>query len=379
MISWKLKTQNHRPIGLDIGNNYIRMIQLSVSEGRIGVLAADKVQIDSSINGDPDKRRSFVVSTIKQMLEESDFRGREVVSCLPNDKLKVTSFRIAETQDDKVEHIMKKEAAQRFGLDPEKDSINYVMAGSVRQGDETKNELILFGAENETIKEHIEMLEEAGLIPVGIDTVPCALFRSSERMMRRHEDREHTVVFVDVGGKFTTVVFGRGGEISFIKQIPIGGERFNEQVASKLGVSIDEAQLLRNKLQAEKTMYASVGGRAVQGQYAATEEDNQQLDATTRQAIVDAISSVAEELTREISLCFRYYTVTFRGKRAERAVFSGGSAYEGILLNILRRQLTVEVEVAQPFRSFEMMNITFDSDKRGLLCDWAVATGLGLK
>ena len=379
MISWKLKTQNHRPIGLDIGNNYIRMIQLSVNEGRIGVLAADKVQIDSSVNGDPDKRRSFVVSTIKQMLEEGDFHGREVVSCLPNDKLKVTSFRIAETQDDKVEHIMKKEAAQRFGLDPEKDSINYVMAGSVRQGDETKNELILFGAENETIKEHIEMLEEAGLIPVSIDTVACALFRSSERMMRRHEDREHTVVFVDVGGKFTTVVFGRGGEISFIKQIPIGGERFNEQVASKLGVSIDEAQLLRNKLQSEKTMCASVGGRAVQGQLAAPEEDNQQLDATTRQAIVDAVSSVAEELTREISLCFRYYTVTFRGKRAERAVFSGGSSYEGILLNVLKRQLTVEVEVAQPFRSFEMMNIIFDSDKRGLLCDWAVATGLGLK
>ena len=274
---------------------------------------------------------------------------------------------------------MKKEAAQRFGLDPEKDSINYVMVGSVRQGDEIKNELILFGAENEAIKEHIEMLEEVGLIPVGIDNVPCALFRSSERLLRRQEDKEHTVVFVDVGGKFTTVVFGRGREISFIKQIPIGGERFNEQVAGKLGVSIDEAQVLRNKLQAEKSTCASVGGRDVQAQHTATEEANQQLDAATRQAIVDAISTVAEELTREISLCFRYYTVTFRGKRAERAVFSGGSAYEGILLNILKRQLIVEVEVAEPFKSFDMMNINFDSDKRGLLCDWAVATGLGLK
>ena len=76
MISWKLKTQNHRPIGLDIGHNYIRMIQLTVNDGRIGVLAADKVRIDSSINGDVDKRRSFVVSTIKRMLEEGDFRGR---------------------------------------------------------------------------------------------------------------------------------------------------------------------------------------------------------------------------------------------------------------------------------------------------------------
>ncbi|GAI69615.1 unnamed protein product, partial [marine sediment metagenome] len=48
--------------------------------------------------------------------------------------------------------------------------------------------------------------------------------------------------------------------------------------------------------------------------------------------IVDAISAAAEELAREISLGFRYYTGTFRGKRVERAVFGGGEAYEGILL-----------------------------------------------
>jgi hypothetical protein len=34
---------------------------------------------------------------------------------------------------------------------------------------------------------------------------------------------------------------------------------------------------------------------------------------------------VAEELAKEISLCFRYYTVTFRGKRVEKAIFTGGA------------------------------------------------------
>ncbi len=95
--------------------------------------------------------------------------------------------------------------------------------------------------------------------------------------------------------------------------------------------------------------------------------------------MVDAITAVAEQLAREISLCFRYYTVTFRGKRVERAVFSGGEAYEKILLNVLERQLDVGIEVAQPLKGFDMMNFSFDSDGRGLLCEWAVAVGLGLK
>ena len=388
MISWKLKSRGLRPIGLDIGHNSVKMIQLVRNGGQMSVLAADKVRVDSGINGDGEERRSFVISAIKRMLAEGNFRGRNVVSCLPNDRLKITSLRLAEAEDEKIGQALRKEAAQRFGLDPDKDVINYVLAGNVRQGDEIKNELILFAADNETIKSHIGMLEEAQLRPVGIDTVPCALFRSFERSLRRQEDREQTVVFVDVGSRFTTVVFGRGGEISFVKQIPIGGEKFNREIAARLGISVNEAEMLRDKLGMERSASAERGlvvpasGSTEQGSSVPILQGGQNgvgLDASTRQVMVDAMGVVAEELAREISLCFRYYTVTFRGKRVERAIFAGGEAYENILLNVLRRQLTVEIEVAQPLKGFDMMNINFDSDRRGLLCEWAVAVGLSLK
>ena len=379
MVSWNLKNRSPRPIGLDIGHNSVKMIQLTVSGGQIGVLAADKVRIDPNVNGDPQGRRAVVVSAIKQMLAKGNFRGRNVVSCLPNDKLKITSLRIGETEFDQIEQVLRKEVVQRFGLDPDKDAVDYVVAGSVRQGDEVKNELILFAADDETIRGHIAMLEEAGLRPAAIDTVPGALFRGFERWQRRQEDKERTVVFVDVGSQFTTVVFGRGGEISFVKQIQIGGERFSREVAEKLGISVVEAERLREKLRAEK---ASTPAKSD-----STEEtdagEEPTIDASTRQVMVDAISSVAEELAREVSLCLRYFTVTFRGKRVERAIFSGGEAYENILLNVVRRQLTVEIEVAQPLKGFDISSeresINLDSDRRGLLCEWAVAVGLGLK
>jgi len=378
VISWKLKTRGLRPIGLDIGHNSIKMLQLATNDGQISVIAADKVRIDPGINGDGQQRRSFVVSAIKQILEKGNFQGRDVVSCLPNDGLKITSLRLAEADGDEIEQSLKKEAEQRFGMDPDKDLINYMLAGNVRQGDEVKNELILFAADNEIIKNHIEMLEAAKLKPVAIDTIPCALFRSFERTLRRQEDKENTVVFIDVGSQFTTVVFGRKGEISFVKQIPIGGERFNREIAAKLGISIDEAETLRKMLWTEKTLPAAHLDSMVQD-----DGSEQQLDAATRQVIVDVICAVAEELAREISLCFRYYTVTFRGKRVERAVFAGGEAYESILMNVLKRQLTVEIEVAQPLKGFDLsskkININFDSDRRGLLCEWAIAVGLSLK
>jgi len=379
MMGWKLKSRSLRPIGLDIGRSSIKMIQLAMNSGRISVIAADKARIDSTINGDEQTRRSFVVSAVKRMLDEGSFRGRDVISCLPNDRLKITSLRLSETGADQIEQALRKEVVQRFGLNPEEDVMDYMLAGDVQQGDEVKNEFILLAADNGTIKSHIEMLEEAELRPVAIDTIPCALFRSFERTLRRQEDKECTLLFVDVGSQFTTVVFGRGGEISFIKQIPIAGEKFNQEISARLGVNISEAGMLRDKFRTDKVPHLPASGLAE----AACDGGEQRLDQTTRQVIVNAISAVAEELAKEISLCLRYYTVTFRGKRVERAIFTGGEAYESILLNVLRQQLTVEVEVAQPLRGFDLsgegVHVNFDSDRRGLLCEWAVAVGLGLK
>jgi len=378
MISWGLKTRGLQPIGLDVGSDSVKMIQLAINGGHIRVVAAAKVRIDRAANDDPQMRRQFVVSSIRQMLSQAQFRGPDVVCCLPNDSLKITSLRLSETDADAVRRSLQREAMQRFGFDPEKDSIDYLLAGTVQQGEETKSEYILFATDDLTIRNHIQMLEQAGLRPVGIDAVPCALFRSFSRSLRRQEDKGRTAVFVDVGSRFTTVVFGRQGEINFIKRIPIAGDNFTRQVASKLGISFAEAELLRNKLRSENR--AGSGGRAATSDGAGQcDAGRNRLDASTRQAMVDAISSVAEELAREISLCSRYYTVTFRGKRVERAVFSGGEAYEQVLLNVLRRQLAVEVEVAQPLRGFDLMSVTFEGDRRGLLCEWAVAVGLALK
>jgi type IV pilus assembly protein PilM len=298
------------------------------------------------------------------MLEDGGFQGRDVVSVLPNDEVRTTSVRLSEAEMEDVEGSLKKEAQQRFGLDAERDAVHWLYAGNVRQGDETKNELILLAVSDDSVRGHIEMLEEAGLRPVGIDTVPCALFRSFERLLRRQEDREQTMVFVDIGSHYTTVVFGRDAEITFVKQIPIGGARFDKEIASRLGITPSEARRLRRILHMEKRGQAS---------------DKEGLDPATRQVTVDSVGGVAEDLAKELSLCFKYYTVTFRGKRVQRVMVTGGEAHEGIMMNVLNRQLTAEIEVAQPLRGFDMREANFESDRRGVLSEWAVAVGLGLK
>ncbi|MFA5553300.1 MAG: pilus assembly protein PilM [Phycisphaerae bacterium] len=376
MISWPLINNNAWPIGLDIGHHSINMVQLSGSGTSISVVAAERTRIDPAVNAEPGQRNQFIVSSVKQMLERGTFSGRKAISALVNEKMHVTSLRMNAVDEGELEQVLRNEAKARFGIEGLNDSVNYLNVGQVTQGEEVKNELILFASNENSIREHILLIENCGLEPASIEPIPCALFRSLTRSMRRHEDRDQTMVFIDVGGRFTTVVFGKAGQINFIKEIPIGADRFDEHIAEKLGVNPQDAEVLRAALRMErysnqsvKSANAGVLNTAVQ----------QGIDVNTRQTVVDAVGAVAQDLAREILLCFRYYTVTFRGKRVERAVFSGGGAYEDILLNILKRQLTVELDIAEPFRGFDMSRVNMQTDKHSSLCEWAVAVGLALK
>jgi type IV pilus assembly protein PilM len=367
MISLDLKNRTIRPIGLDIGHHSIKMIQLAVIGEKLIVHAAEEARFDIDSEKDDQARRDAITAIIKRMLARGGFYGKKTVSCLSSGELKITSVRLTEAENQKAEQVLRREVVQRFGLDPEKDSMDYIVAGNVRQNDEIKNELVLFATDNEIIKNHIGLIEQAGLKPISIDIIPCALFRSFERTLRRQKDRENAVVFVDVGSCYTTIVFGRGGEICFVKQIKIGASNFNSEVAAKLGITSKEAEVLRKELQAETDDLDSP----------------QKIDSSTRQGMIDAISRVADELAREISLCLRYFSVTFRGKRVERAVFTGGGSYEKILLDIMKRQLNVAIEVAQPLRGCEIpdekINISMYNNRNSQLCEWAIAVGLSLK
>jgi type IV pilus assembly protein PilM len=350
---WITTNRKIQPIGLDIGHSSLKMVQLAVGDDRPKVLAARRIPVAA---GDPEAQEKAVVAAIQRVLADGQFRGRNVVSALPIDKIKITSLRLAEAEMDQADKILRREAAERFNLDPAQDAIDYLLAGSVRQGDEVKSEYILFAVDNEIVEAHVRLLEEAGLTPTAIDAPPCALFRTFERTMRRQEDRERTIIFIDIGHQYTTVVFGRGGEICFIKQIAIGMMQFNDEVASVLGLAASEAEAFRLRLQREDS-----------------------LDPATRRLVVDALNVTSEQLAGEVSLCLRYYTVTFRGKPVERAVVAGGGAYEQVLRDVLRRHLSVEVEVAEPLRGFELDRDGIDQGGTKGFADLALAVGLSLK
>src|SRR5439155_3053917 len=125
---------------------------------------------------------------------------------------------------------------------------------------------------------------------------------------RRREDEQEVHVLVDIGARRSQVVIGRGREISFMKGIDIGSSHLHDAISRKLEITTEEARGLRRRL---------IEGGEAEVVDAPADASSAKRDPV-RQAVFDATRSTMEELSREIALCLRYYSVTFRGQRPNK-------------------------------------------------------------
>jgi type IV pilus assembly protein PilM len=167
-------------------------------------------------------------------------------------------------------------------------------------------------------------------------------------------------VIVDIGAGGTKILILRGHQICFYRRLELGGAAMNEAVARTLNIAPQEAARLRREV-------ARSAGTAA--------DDTPERTL----AVTDAVRGVLLEIAKEIGLCLRYFSVTFRGSRPEHVLLTGGEANIPLVHETLAAELGGTVQVAQPLHNLDLSSETVRIERRGHLAQWAVATGLALR
>jgi type IV pilus assembly protein PilM len=349
-----------QPIGLDLGLDSIKMLQLSATEDALTVVAAARQSLPAEVRDQPDLHLPASMDIVRQMLRSSSFSGRRVVASLPRHIVHVKNIRLPLMPPAELATAVEFEARNIFPFDVEKSIVRYLPAGEVRQGADSKIEIIALAAKQDDVDTFTEQLHRSGCIIESLDFEPSAIYRGIERYIRRREDENEVHVLVEIGARRTQVIIGKGRDISFYKPIEIGSQHLHEAVSRRLEISFAEACALRKRL------------------VDVPDAPNAQSEISVRQAVQDATRSTIEDLAREVSLCLRYYSVTFRGHRPVKLRVLGGEAGDSQLISIFAAALPIPVEQGKP-----LMNVNIDkvkpADRRGSMSEWAVAFGLGLK
>ncbi len=364
-----LQRNKRSPIALDIGTDSVKMLQIQWVGSQTSAFACGRWSFPSETELAPQRRRELTVTAVKELLRTGGFHGRRCITALSCEDLGIKNIRIPAMPDHELAQAVMWEAVERLDFQTGQDHLNFLRAGQVRTGTETREEVIMLTASQKVVEDHIEMIDEMGLKPENIDAEPLALFRGFERFLRRRADENAVSVVVDIGLGSTRVVIARGRHIVFIKKIDIGGRKLSEAVAKQLNLSFKEASDLRRRTMQEN-------GDAMEGGRDDASSANRNDVGWT---IHDAVRGEVEELAREIGLCLRYCSVTFRGLRPDSVIITGGEAYDPALVQLLKEQLSLDCKVGSPLRGFDLSSVDLGSNRRGVLSEWSICAGLVLR
>ncbi len=348
MVGWILKPR-YGPLGVDIGSDAIKLVQFNADRSR--VLEAAHWKLTTASDATQEERDARIVEALDRLRRERRFRGRRAVFCLGAGDLFVQNIRVPPADSQTLPGIVRSEAAGRIPFDADEAEIRFLDAADVRQGDVLRREVVLLACRRRAIERLLSIARETGLIPLALDVEPAALLRCYARQFRRDADQRQRIALINLGASATSVTIAEGAEARFVKYVDFSGRQLDRAVAERLRMPSPEATSLRRHN----------GDRRAD-----------QRDPEITRSIVEAVRPLADRLAHEVSMCIRYFSVTFRGDPVAKLVFGGGEASPS-MIELLAKRLDMPCELGNPMRSFDNQTLP------GQAGQWDVAAGLALR
>jgi len=242
-----------------------------------------------------------LADALKRVLDDAPFTGREVATTLPAASVTYKSLRLPTMPEHELAAAVQFEAADRGDGNDKAGMVQHFNAGQVRQGSDVRQEVIAMSVTPKALDEHIEVLTQCGLEPIAIDVTPAAMARCAVIAKPMHVSEDQADLIVDIGFNTSKVVIARRGRVLFFKEIDIAGRHFAAQ-----SVQQATSRIANTSQDTEATT------------------DAQPSDTDEPAESRGHVAGLLEQLGREIGLCLRYYSVTFRGERPREALLIGG-------------------------------------------------------
>jgi len=332
------------PIGIHLNADAVYMVQFEQAEGTVSVVskAAKRFATAPASNPDTemgmarggrplagvdDTRYDEARQFIREKITSNGFRGAEVVLSLPAESLVIQHVRLSPTQPEELAATVMAELQGKLPFDPEEAEIRHIVAGTVSENSETKQDVIVLATLRDAIECQVSAVARLGLSVVGVGVEPCAMcypYMFASAHAAPTPDGPPSLMLVFLGTRATYVAIARGQELTFVKGVELGIDNLLGPIARAKGVTEAEVAALRARWRESSTAVPEA---------------------------VEAYNSIRfdlEHIVDEIQSCMRYYASLSRGTHVDRIIFVGPEARDRALVRVIGAHVGVPCDIGSP-------------------------------
>jgi type IV pilus assembly protein PilM len=229
-------------VGLDIGSSAIKLVEVEKKRSGWVVRSFSSVTLpeDTIVDGEI-VNQAAVVESIKTLLKEAGPRSKVVCTSVAGASVIIKHISIPKTNPKELEDQVYWEAEQYIPFDMKDISLDYeVVAEDSGDG---KMDILLVAAKKDFIDKRLSTVKESGLEPQILDIDVLALANVFWENYEMTPD--NAVVLVDVGASLTKINIVSHNTTIFTRDVAIGGKNLTQEIQNKLGISFQEAEVLK--------------------------------------------------------------------------------------------------------------------------------------
>lgn len=337
-------------VGLDLGSSSVKMIELK-SSGRslkmtnFGMAPLTPGLIDGGEIVDP----AALASVISGLHRELGIKNRNICTGMFGGAVIVKKISIPRIDPKLIAEQIPWEAEQYIPFDLSEVNLDYHLLRTESSNSETMD-ILLVAAKHDYIIKYFEAIEGAGLKCAALDVNGFALANCFEV---NYGVRPETIALINIGAGVTNLVVVEAGNVVFCRDIPIGGQMINIEIARELGVNADEAEELK------------IG-------FSQSESSPQELDAVIR--------SSNEMICEEIKDSFKFYDQSGSGSPVNNIFVSGGTLKVPGLIESIAQSTGLDCQLFNPLQNIGFNQKNFSEEfLHEILPFLPCSMGLGLR
>jgi type IV pilus assembly protein PilM len=307
-------------VGLDIGSSCIKAIELKRSKGEIIVshlgvepLASDIV-VDSMIVDS-----GSVSGAISKIFSHHGIKTRSVATSVSGHSVIVKPIKVQPMAEAELAEGITTEAAQHIPFDIADVNLDFEILNPDSTGPQM--DVLLVAVKKDKILNYTNVLSLAGKSPSVVDIDAFALQNCYEYNYQPSYDS--TVALLNLGASVMNINIVKGSASLFTRDVSVGGNQYTDSLQKELDLSFEDAEALKL-------------GRKV----GTVSEDAKQ----------PILQQVTEIIVLEIQKTFDFFRATAPGEHIDRIYIAGGSSKVPGLVEALRQEFSLPVEILNPFQ-----------------------------
>ena len=346
----KKAATRYGPVGIEFDHSGIRLAQFRRTGESIELSSAVHLPLTSDVRSSTRKSAAL----IRKAMRRHGFVGREVVSCLQPQDVKMMMISYLHQSDKHDEEQIVHRVAERIEGDISDYVIDFLMVRP-RVKDGQERSVLVAMARRDRVVEYLEQLRKAGLTVKVLEIEPTAIRRLV--VMKHGNDHTANLMTVSIGQSHTYITVLSGRRLIYERDISLGEQQLVELLCRELELDEHEA---RSMLVTDAGLTENIA----QG------DDN----VTVTEALYAVLKPLFMELLEDINRALLYAASETRGTPVKHIYLTNVVASWRGIEKFIDSLIEVPVSVLVPFEGLENIGAsTADNDPRS-----AIVAGMAL-